>query len=74
MRNYVNMVRKTLGLLSSMVRSGENHTKLSEQRLKNALKILDKIEKCYTVTEIIDELNNSDSIDDAKMFFLTKQK
>ena len=43
MEKYIKQIRRTLGLLSSMVRSGENHSKSSEKALRNSLSGLDEL-------------------------------
>jgi len=45
MKDLTSQIRRTLGLLSSMVRSGENHSKDSERSLRNAFNALDKIDE-----------------------------
>lgn len=44
MEQEIRLIRRTLGLLSSMVRSGESHSNTSERQLNNALGALDKIQ------------------------------
>ena len=40
----VSIIRRTLGLLSSMVYSGDSHSDASEKQMNTALKALDKLE------------------------------
>lgn len=41
---YIRTIRRTLGFISSMIRSGENHTIDSETSLRNAFTSVDKLE------------------------------
>ncbi len=45
MRRYTSEVRRTIGLLSSMVRGDESHSDQGEKSLLDTLDALDKIEK-----------------------------
>lgn len=44
MERYTKQIRRTLGLLSSMVRSGENHSEQSEKALRNSLNGLEQLD------------------------------
>ena len=44
MERYTKQIRRTLGLLSSMVRSGENHSEHSEKALRNSLNGLEQLD------------------------------
>jgi hypothetical protein len=45
MKEQIKQIRRTIGLLSSMVSSGENHSKDSQKSINNALSALESMEK-----------------------------
>jgi len=55
MRRYTKQIRKTLGLLSSMIRSGENHSKLSEKSLRNSLNGLEQLDLYIVSNSLVDK-------------------
>lgn len=44
MEQNIKQIRKTLGLLSSMVYSGEKHSNSSEKAVNRAINALDRVE------------------------------
>jgi len=63
MERHIKQIRRTLGLLSSMVRSGENHSDHSEKALRNSLNGLEQLD-LYIVSnrrELLPEFLMKDS-------------
>ena len=43
MERHIKLIKRTLGLFSSMIYSGENHSKTSEKQMNNALTALEQL-------------------------------
>lgn len=43
MDRHIKLIRRTLGLFSSMIYSGENHSKTSEKQMNNALTAVEQL-------------------------------